>query len=61
MRLKVAYFLRKIQNLRVNNSRIFGIKNAKISGYIYRDLQIYISIPLSKLIDLFLLQEGNIN
>ena len=27
--LKLAYFLRKIQTLRVNNSRILLIKNAK--------------------------------
>ena len=30
---KLAYFLRKIQILRKNNSRIFRIKNAKCSVY----------------------------
>ena len=51
--LKLAYFLRKIQTLRVNNSRILMIKNAKLSGYycyinlnIWRDFQICISIYL---------------
>ena len=51
--LKVAYFLRKIQTLRVNNSRIPRIKNAKFSEYyfylntnIYGDFQICISVPL---------------
>ena len=33
--LKVAYFLRKIQTLRVNSSRILWIKNAKFSGYCF--------------------------
>ena len=31
----IAYFLRKIQTLRVNNSRILSIKNAKFSGYYF--------------------------
>ena len=35
--LKVAYFLRKIQTLRVNNSIILRIKNVKISGYLFSD------------------------
>ena len=30
---KVAYFLRKIQTARINNSRILRIKNANFSGY----------------------------
>ena len=49
-----AYFLRKIQTLRVNNSRILEIKNAKFLGYyfhinlnIFWDFQIYISVPLN--------------
>ena len=52
---KSAYFLRKIQTLRVNNSRILTIKNAKFSGYfvyvnlnIWEDFQICISVPLSR-------------
>ena len=51
--LKLAYFLRKIQTLRVNNSRVLTIKNAKFSGYyvymnlnIWEDFQICISVPL---------------
>ena len=32
---EVAYFLRKIQTLRQNNSRIFKIKNMKFSGYYF--------------------------
>ena len=50
---KVAYFLRKIQNLRVNNSKILRIQNVKFSGYyfhmntnIWRDFEICISVPL---------------
>ena len=50
---KLSYFLRKIQTLRVNKSRILTIKNAKFSGYyfymnftIWEDFQICISIPL---------------
>ena len=31
----LAYFLRKIQTLRVNNSRILMIENAKLSGYYF--------------------------
>ena len=53
MCLKVAYFLRKIQTLRVSNSRIPRTKNAKFSEYyfylnlsIYGDFQICISVPL---------------
>ena len=45
--------LRKIQTLRVNNSRILRIQNATFSGYhfymntnIWRDFQICISVPL---------------
>ena len=33
--VKLAYFLRKIQTLRLNNSRILAIKNAKFSGYYF--------------------------
>ena len=50
---KLAYFLREIQTLRVNNSRILTIKNTKFSGYyfymnlyIWGDSQICISVPL---------------
>ena len=50
--LKVAYFLRKIQTLRVNNSRILRIKNTKFSGYYFNtntnvqgDFQFCISVP----------------
>ena len=35
IRQKVAYFLRKIQTLWVNNSRILRIKNAKFSGFCF--------------------------
>ena len=49
---KLAYCLRKIQTLRVNNSRILMIK--KFSGYYFHinlnilgDFQIYISVPLN--------------
>ena len=52
--LKISlFFLRKTQTLRVNNSRILMIKNAKFSGYYFymnqnisRDFQICISVPL---------------
>ena len=57
IREKVAYFLRKIQTLRVNNSRILRFQNAKSSGYhfymntkICRDFQICISVPLNGVI-----------
>ena len=33
--VKKAYFLRKIQTLRENNSRIFRIKKAKLSEYYF--------------------------
>ena len=53
--LKIAYLLRKIQTLPVNNSRITRTKNAKFSEYyfylntnIYGDFQIRISVPLSR-------------
>ena len=53
IRQKVAYFLRKMQSLGVNNSRILRIQNGKFSGYHfymnttkYRDFQICISVPL---------------
>ena len=32
---KLAYFLRKIQTFRVNDSRILTIKNAKLSGLLF--------------------------
>ena len=57
--LKVAYFLRKIQTLRVDNSRILRSKNAKFSGYyfylnpnIQGDFEICISVPLSFILQL---------
>ena len=44
-----------MQTLRVNNSRILTIKNAKLSGHhfymnlnIWGDFQIYISVPLTQ-------------
>ena len=50
---KIVYFLRTLQNLRVNNSRILRIKNVKFSGSsfymntnIQGDFQICISVPL---------------
>ena len=53
IRQKVAYFLRKMQSLGVNNSRILRIQNEKFSGYHfymnttkYRDFQICISVTL---------------
>ena len=33
--VEVAYFLRKMQTLRVNNLRILRIKNAKFLGYYF--------------------------
>ena len=40
--LKISLLLRKIQTLRVNNSRILPIKNAKFSGYyFYMNLDIW--------------------
>ena len=54
IRQKVVHVLRKIQTLRVNNSINLKTQNAKFSGYyfymktsIWRDFQIYISVPLS--------------
>ena len=48
-------FLRKMQTLRVNNSRIVWIKNAKFLEYYFfmntnieENFQIYISVPLKK-------------
>ena len=48
-------FYEKTQTLRVNNSRILTIKNAKFSGYyvyinlyIWEDFQICIRVPLRK-------------
>ena len=49
--LKLAYFLRNLQTLQVNNSRIIQIKNTEFSGscfYMNRDLQICISVFLKK-------------
>ena len=52
---KLAFFLRNLLTSRVNNSRIFRIKNVKFSGYCfhintnrYEDLWICISVPLSQ-------------
>ena len=54
IRQKVVHVLRKIQTLRVNNSINLRTQNTKFSGYyfymktsIWRDFQIYISVPLS--------------
>ena len=54
IRQKIFHVLRKIQTLRVNNSINLRTQNAKFSGYyfymktsIWRDFQIYISVPLS--------------
>ena len=51
--LKLAYFLRNLQNSLTNNSRILRIKNAKFSGCCFYintnllgDFQICISVPL---------------
>ena len=53
IREKVAYFLRKIQTLLVNNSKILRTKKTKFSGYyfnlktnIWEDFQICISVLL---------------
>ena len=53
IRWKVAYFWRKIQTLRVNNSKILRIQNAKFWGHyfylntnIWRNFQICVSVPL---------------
>ena len=50
----LAYFLRNMQTLGVNNSSILTIKNAEFSGYyfqtnlnIWEDFQICISVPLT--------------
>ena len=50
---KLAYFLRNLRTLRINNSKILRVKNAKFSGYcfyintnIYGDFEICISVPL---------------
>ena len=61
IRWNLAYFLlRNLQTSRANNSRIFRINKAKISGYcfymntgIQRDFQICISVPLIHQIDIF--------
>ena len=52
----MAYFLRKKQILRANNSKSIRIQNAKFSGYyfdmntnIWRDFQICISVPLNQI------------
>ena len=57
IREKVAYILRKIQTLWVNNSIILKIQNATFTGYyfymntsIWRDFQICISVPITFLI-----------
>ena len=53
---KLAYFLRNLQTLRVNNSRILRFKNVKFSGYsfymrtnIWWNFQICISVSLKRL------------
>ena len=53
--LKLAYFLRKVQTLRMNNSRILTIKNAKFLGYYFHmnlniqgDFQICIILRLKR-------------
>ena len=53
--LKSSLLLRKIQTLRVNNSKTPRTKNVKFSDYyfylntnIYGDFQICISVPLTK-------------
>ena len=53
--LKISLLFKKIQTLRVNNSRTLTIKNAKFSGYylymnsnIWGNFQICISVPLKK-------------
>ena len=58
--LKVAYFLRKIQTLRVNNSTILRIKNAKFSGYCFHmnpniqwNFQICVSVSLIRKIPVY--------
>ena len=48
---KVAYIWRKIETSRVNNSRIFRIKNAKFSGYwFYTNPNIYRLLHLMRVI-----------
>ena len=50
---KGAYFLRKMQTSRVNNSRVLIIKNAKLSGYcFYMNPKIYYEIFKSALVHL---------
>ena len=44
IRQKVAYFLRKIQTLRVNNSRILRIKNAKFQSFVFIWIKTYVEI-----------------
>ena len=51
--LKISLLFKKIQTLRVNNSTILTIMNAKLSGYyiymnlnMWIDFQICISVPL---------------
>ena len=51
--LKLAYFLRNVQNLWANNARTIRIKNAKFLWYyfymstnVHRDFQIHNSVPL---------------
>ena len=53
--LKISLFLRIIQTLRVNNSGILTIKNAKFSRYyfymnlkLWEDFQNCISVPLTQ-------------
>ena len=53
---KIAYFLRKTQNLRVKNSLIPRIKNTRFSGCCFHvnpsiqwNFQIYVNVPLNLL------------
>ena len=55
---KLVYFLRNLQTLRANNSRILRIKNAKFSRYCFYmntnikgDFRIYFTVPLRLLSD----------
>ena len=58
IRWKVAYYLRQIHNLQANNSRILSIQNAKFKDVIFntniwRDYQVYISVPLKSFVNNF--------
>ena len=51
--LKAAYFLRKIHILRVNNSTILSMRNAKFSGYCFHVNPNYSEIFKSALVCLY--------